>query len=140
MSTSKQVVEKAFDCFNKGDIEGITALCTEDTRWEVVGNAPWCGVHTGKQAVANDFFGKLATYLEATGLEVPHIIESAVGDWVSCPDMMYKANVVSNSGQDKGIEVPMCIIWQLKAGKVSKYWNYCSVDVVVDALKKAGRM
>lgn len=67
MSTSKQVVEKAFDCFNKGDIEGITALCTEDTRWEVVGNAPWCGVHTGKQAVANDFFGKLATYLEATG-------------------------------------------------------------------------
>ena len=67
MPTSKQVVEKAFGCFNKGDIEGITDLCTEDTRWEVVGNAPWCGVHTGKQAVAKDFFGKVATYLELTG-------------------------------------------------------------------------
>lgn len=56
------------------------------------------------------------------GLETPHIIEAAVGEWVSCPDMMYKARVLSDSGQDKGIEVPMCIIWQLKDGKVSKYW------------------
>lgn len=56
------------------------------------------------------------------GLDVPHIVEASVGDWVSCPAMTYKAKVVSSNGQDKGIEVPMCIVWQLKDGKVSKYW------------------
>ena len=64
---NKEIVQKAYECFGRGDIPGLMELYSDDVSWTIpeVENAPISGTRNGKAAVA-DFFEQLAGLEEFT--------------------------------------------------------------------------
>ena len=56
-----EIVKKAYECFGRGDIEGLMELYSDDISWETpkVDNAVYMGARRGKEAVS-EFFELLA--------------------------------------------------------------------------------
>ncbi len=54
-----QVVQKAYECFGKGDIPGILATLSADVVWHVapVENVPYTGTRNGHEGAASFFTG-----------------------------------------------------------------------------------
>ena len=57
MSDAVTVVQKAYECFGKGDIPGVLNLLAEDVDWLSPGSAsvPWAGRWRGRTQVGGFF-------------------------------------------------------------------------------------
>ncbi|MDI1241769.1 MAG: nuclear transport factor 2 family protein [bacterium] len=76
-----EIVKKAYECFGKGDIEGLMELYSDDVSWEIpkIDNAAYSGARRGKEAVS-EFFELLAKSETFTQFEPVEFI--AEGDKV----------------------------------------------------------
>jgi ketosteroid isomerase-like protein len=78
-SDNKQVVQRVYDAFGKGDIESILGNLTDDFIWNVPGPAPFAGRRTGLDGM-RQFFQQLASSVEIEQFDVNEIL--ADGDKV----------------------------------------------------------
>jgi hypothetical protein len=80
--SNEQVLRKAVDCFVTGDVEGLSALLTDDFVIHVPGSNQLSGDHN-KEAFFNDFIGKIMSLTNGQFQLTPHDIlgseEHAVG-------------------------------------------------------------
>ena len=76
--TNTEIVKKGYECFGRGDIEGLLALYSEDISWETpkVDNAAYSGARKGKDAVA-EFFELLSGSNTFTKFESTEFIAEA---------------------------------------------------------------
>lgn len=79
--SNTEIVQKAYECFGTGDIEGLLELYSDDVSWITpkVDNAVYSGARAGKAAVA-EFFQLLDASEEFTEFEPTEFI--AEGDKV----------------------------------------------------------
>lgn len=66
-----ELVQRCYAAFNRGDIEGLINLCSEDVSWGIdsVSSAPWSGVRRGKEGV-REFFQKVNEGMEFRAFNV----------------------------------------------------------------------
>ena len=67
-----EIVQKAYECFGKGDIPGLLECCADDIGWTIpeIENAAFAGARKGKAAVA-EFFNQLSA-----GEDITHFAPS----------------------------------------------------------------
>lgn len=103
---NKDVLLKANAAITEGDYEGFLSFCTEDTKWEFVGDKSLIG----KSAVRE--FMK-AAYTEPPKFDVENLI--AEGDFVTAIGKISLKN-----GNGKMIDYAYCDVWRFRDGKMAE--------------------
>jgi ketosteroid isomerase-like protein len=109
------VLRKAYEAFNTGDVATLTELIAEDAVWHYPGQGPLCGVHEGRDAIFT-IFGKVAEL---------------------CPD--FQCNIIDILGNDEravaifratGSRAGKTLnslnndVFRMKNGKAVEWWSY----------------
>lgn len=102
---NKAILESANIAVTKGDNEGFLAFCTEDVKWNFVGDQ----ILEGKEAV-RQYMAK--TYITPPEFMVEHLI--ADGEYVTA---VGKISLPDESG--KMIHYSYCDIWRFRDGKMA---------------------
>jgi len=102
---NKEILLKANACVSKGDNEGFLSFCTEDIRYEFVGDR----VLLGKESVRE--YMKEA-YTEPPEFDVENLI--AEGDFVTA---IGKISMKDKTG--KKVDYSYCDVWRFHNGKMS---------------------
>ena len=102
---NKEVLEKANACINKGDNEGFLAFCTEDVKWEFVGNRTL----NGKEAVRE--------YMKSSYTEPPKFdVENVIGG----DGFVVAIGKISMKDETGAlIEYAYCDVWHFRDGKMA---------------------
>lgn len=124
--TNVQVIQKAFQDFLQGNIQGILDSCDDKIEWASYKNpdVPVSGTFYGKEGV-QDFFTALAKYIDYKGFEPREYISQ--GDTVMV--LGHHTGLVKQTG--KTFDHDWCMHFKLKNGKVAYYF------VFVDTLEQA---
>lgn len=72
--SNQQVLQKAVDCFVKGDMEGLTGLTTDDFTVHVPGTNQLSGDYKSRDEFFNGLIGKIMTLTEGQFALEPHDI------------------------------------------------------------------
>lgn len=102
---NKDILQKANAAVTEGDNEGFLSLCTEDIRWDFVGDKTL----TGKEAIRAYM---KATYVEPPKFDVENLI--AEGDFVSA---IGKISMKDAAG--KVIDYSYSDVWRFRDGKMA---------------------
>jgi ketosteroid isomerase-like protein len=109
------VLRKAFEAFNTGDMATLTDLIAENAVWHWPGQGPLCGVHQGRDAIFT-IFGRLAELCPDFRCQVIDILgndERGVA--------LFRA-VGSRPGKTiNGLNVE---VFRMKDGKATEWWSY----------------
>jgi len=106
MENNKQILIKANEAISKGDHEGFLQHCTEDTRWNFVGDQ----VLEGKEAVRK---WMLTEYSEPPRFDTQNLI--AEDDYVTA---LGSITLI----REKGVSVQYnyCDVWRFREGKMAE--------------------
>ena len=103
---NKEILEKANLAITNGDNEGFLSFCTEDVKWNFVGD------HTleGKEAVRK-YMEK--TYIEPPKFDIENLI--AEGNYVTA---IGKISLRNENGKTENFEY--CDVWRFQEGKMAE--------------------
>ncbi|HVK06723.1 MAG TPA: nuclear transport factor 2 family protein [Armatimonadaceae bacterium] len=102
---NKATLEAANEAVARGDNEGFLAFCTDDTRWEFVGERTL----EGKEAVRR---WMETAYAEPPRFSVAHLI--AEGDFV-----VAIGRIATKDEGGATADSPYCDVWQFRDGKMA---------------------
>jgi len=102
---NKSILLQGNAAISGGNHEGFLELCTDDTRWEFVGER----IITGKPAL-REYFAE--TYLEPPKFNVKDLI--AEGESV-----IAVGEIELKGGDGKWVRYDYCDIWQFRDGKMA---------------------
>ena len=127
-----EIVQKGYECFGTGDIEGLLALFSEDIAWSVpeIENAPFAGDRQGTAAVG-EFFTQLDEAEEITRFEPLEFI--AEGDKVIV--LGESAATVRSTG--KSYETDWVHVFHLHDGKVTEFKEFFDNAAATRAFQKS---
>lgn len=103
---NKSVLLKANACVTEGDNEGFLSWCTDDVKWEFVGDKTL----SGKEAVRE--YMKL-TYLEPPKFDVENLIEA--DEFVTAI-----GKITMKDENSKTQDYAYCNIWRFRDGKMAE--------------------
>lgn len=72
-SENKQIVQRMYDAFGRGDIDAILESLTDDFIWNVPGPAPFAGRRTGKESMRK-FFAEMNGAVETDQFDVSEML------------------------------------------------------------------
>ena len=113
------VVQRCYAAFNRGDIEGLINLCSDDVTWGIdsVSILPWTGVRNGKEGV-RQFFQKVDEGIEFRVFKVHDL--AAVGSNVYAQvDTVWLAKATGNEVRQTEVHV-----FQVRNGKLASFRAY----------------
>ena len=127
-----EIVQKGYECFGTGDIEGLLALFSEDITWSIpeIENAPFAGDRNGTPAVA-EFFTQLGEAEDITRFEPLEFI--AEGDKVVV--LGESAATVRSTG--KSYETDWVHVFHLHDGKVTEFKEFFDNAAATRAFQKS---
>lgn len=127
-----ELVQKGYECFGKGDIDGLMELMADDVKWTtpIIENAPFGGEQTGKQSVS-DFFRLLSESEDITRFEPLEFI--AQDDKVAVLGE-YAAKVNSTG---KSYETEWVHLFHIKDDKVSSFHEFFDNAAATRAFQKS---
>ncbi len=123
------LVKSTYDCFFRGDIEGLLDHHTEDIDWEVYGpeELPTAGLRQGKPAVQH-FFGQVNELLHFDKFEVQQYV--AQGDAVvSLGEYSGKSNTTG-----KSFSCHFAHVVTVRDGKISRFREFTDTAAAVAAM------
>jgi uncharacterized protein len=103
---NKAILEKANAAVTAGDNEGFLFFCTEDTKWEFVGEQTLLGKEAVRQYMAK-------TYTEPPKFSTSNVI--AEGDFVMT---MGKISLKNENGI--ALNYNYCDVWRFRDGKMAE--------------------
>jgi len=123
------LVKLIYDCFFKGDIEGLLAHYSDDVDWEVYGPAaiPTSGPHHGKAAV-QQFFTKVSELFDFSKFDVQQYV--AQGDTVVT--MGEYGGTIKTNGKE--FHMHFAHVVTIKDGKANKFREFTDTAAVLEAL------
>ena len=102
---NKSILLRGNEAITSGNYEGFLELCTEDTRWEFVGEQ----IITGKAAVRR--------YLAETYIEPPKF---NVKDLVAEDEFVIAVGEIELKNRDgKWVKYDYCDVWRFRDGKMA---------------------
>ncbi len=111
------IVRRGYEAFNRGDMETLTELFDESASWHTPGRSPLAGDHESREAA----FAQFGRYGSETGgtfkAELQHLLADDDGHVVG---------IHHNSGERDGkhLDVDVCLVFQLKNGRVTEGREY----------------
>jgi ketosteroid isomerase-like protein len=126
------VVQRAYEAFGRGDINGLLALLEENILWDTPGPAdlPTAGNRRGHDAVA-DFFQTIGTVVDILRFEPQTFV--AQGDLVVV--LGQETNRVKATGNR--VEFEWVHVFTVRDGKVVAFKEYGDVTAIVTELRAA---
>ncbi len=129
MSNANQsVVQRAYECFEKGDVDGVLDMLTDDVSWVVVGPTdvfPVFGVRRGRDGAA-EYFRLLAENLDLRNF--------APGRYVSEGDTVvvlgHSDGVVRHTGRP--LATDWAHVFTLRDGKICGYQEFVDSAQVIE--------
>lgn len=103
---NKEILEKANLAVANGDNEGFLSFCTEDVKWNFVGDQTL----KGKEAVRK-YMEK--TYIEPPKFDIENLI--AEGNYVTA---IGKISMKNENGETENFEY--CDVWRFQEGKMAE--------------------
>jgi len=103
---NKEILEKANLAVANGDNEGFLSFCTEDVKWNFVGDQTL----EGKEAVRK-YMEK--TYIEPPKFDIENLI--AEGNYVTA---IGKISMKNENGETENFEY--CDVWRFQEGKMAE--------------------
>ena len=127
-----EIVQKGYQCFGTGDIEGLLSLFTEDIAWTVpeIENAPFAGKRTGTASVG-EFFTQLAEAEDITRFEPLEFI--AEGDKV----VVLGESEATVRSTGKSYETDWVHVFHLHDGKVTEFTEFFDSAAATRAFQKS---
>ena len=110
------IIRRGYEAFNSGDMETLTEIFDEGVVWHVPGRSSLAGDYQGRDATFG-LFGRLGQETGGTfRVDVQHLLaddERVVG-------------IQRNSGERNGKHqaVDVCLVFQLKDGRVTEGWEH----------------
>ncbi len=128
-NTNIMLVQKCFECFGRGDINGILALLAENVIWEEPENSdiPYAGKRQGKTAVRG-FFESLEQ-IELAQFSPQEFIGNGdrvvvLGTW---------AGQVRSTG--KSFQSDWALVWKIINGQVTQFKAYEDTATIATAFQ-----
>ncbi len=117
MSENAEIVRRAYDCFNAGDVDGVLELCAPDFEFRDFPDLPGSGVFIGHDAFRG-WWATLADAFEDLRFHVDEVIDAG--------DRIVVVNHATGRGRGSGAEVQMYFtnVWTLSGGKVVSAISY----------------
>ena len=109
-AANKQIVEQVNTAFQQGNNEGFLSLCTEDVRWNMIGD----NIPAGKEAIRK--------FLENGPAEPPRFSVKnmiAEGSIVMC-----NGDVTMKNAVNENEEYAYCDVYEIRDGKVAVLTSY----------------
>lgn len=128
--THRQIVNHAYECFARGDLPGLLALCDPKIEWNNPGpSGPvYFGTHRGTDAVARNVFGFLAENVRFETFEPREFLE---GDDSVAVRVYMRARVARN---ERLIEQEIMQLFTFASGKIIRFHDFQNSYAVADAL------
>jgi|tagenome__1003787_1003787.scaffolds.fasta_scaffold20598541_2 ketosteroid isomerase-like protein len=111
-SESKQVIQRMYDAYRRGDIEQILGNLTDDFMWNVPGPAPFAGIRSGRDGM-REFFDLMGKTVEVDQFDVNEILSD--GDKVVV--LGKERSKIRATGST--YESDFAHVWTLRGGRVS---------------------
>ena len=127
-----EIVQKGYECFGTGDIEGLLSLFSEDITWTVpeIENAPFAGKRTGTSSIA-EFFSQLVEAEDLTRFEPLEFI--AEGDKV----VVLGESQATVRSTGKTYETDWVHVFHLRDGKVKEFTEFFDNAAAARAFQKS---
>mgnify|MGYP001816160539 CR=1 FL=1 len=116
--TNKEIVQKLYRNFAKGDVPAVLATFADDISWTEADGFPLAGTYVGPQAVLENVFMRLVDFSDNWAVAVDRLI--ADGDTVVA-DGEYKWN---HKASGAPCEVRMAHVWTLSGGKATAFLQH----------------
>jgi ketosteroid isomerase-like protein len=104
--SNKSILLSANEAVSAGDNEGFLSYCTDDVKWEFIGDI----ILEGKDAVRQYM---QETYIDPPQFKVENLIED--GEFVTAIGQISLKDIDGNL-----IDYTYCDVWRLRAGKLSE--------------------
>jgi len=127
--TNKELVQSAFENFQKGNVAGIMEMMSDDIVWDMNGPVailPFAGPRKGKAEVM-DFFAQIAATSDFQKFEPQAYV--AEGDNVAA----FGVAVATNKQTGKQATSRWAMSWTFSDGKATKYHNYSDTYELVQS-------
>ncbi|MGI9020103.1 MAG: nuclear transport factor 2 family protein [Solirubrobacterales bacterium] len=123
-----EIVRRAYECFNEGDVEGVLELCDKGFEFRDLPELPGSGVYVGHEA----FRGWVNQVTDAfDGLHFD------VGELIDAGDSVVVVTDGAGRGKSSGalVEMHFSAVWRLQNGRLIESVNYSKH---AEALEAAG--
>ena len=122
-----QMMQKAYDAFNRADIPAVMEAMHSEIRWtEPGGGRAPSGTFTGPENVANEVFAPVPENFDEFSADVEEWIDAA----------SYLAVVGHFRGSAKSgaaVDVPFVHLWTMRDGKAASFENVVDRDLWTQA-------
>ncbi len=127
---NQSVVQRAYDYFAKGDLDGLLAMLTDDVRWSTVGPSkasPFFGERIGREGAA-EYFRCLSEIVEITNISPNRFLTD--GDTVV---VLGHSDGVSRRTGDP-TRAQWVQVFTVRGDQISSYQEFADNTVILDAL------
>jgi uncharacterized protein len=131
-SENKQLVQRMYDAFNRGDIDTVLANMTDDITWYMPGPAPFAGHRAGRDEVRK-FFAEAAGATQMDEFDVDELL--ADGDRVVA--LGRQRATVRETGRH--FESRWAHVYTIRTGKVAACEIYMDTHAAASAVGESTR-
>jgi len=130
--TNTEIVQKGYECFATGDIDGLLTLFSDDIKWTIpeIENAPFAGSRTGTASVAQ-FFTQLGEAEDIARFEPLEFI--AEGDKV----VVLGESEATVRATGKTYQTDWVHVFHLQNGKVAEFTEFFDNAAATRAFQKS---
>ena len=127
---NQSVVQRAYDSFARGDLDGLLDMLTEDVRWSTVGPekaSAFFGERIGREGAA-EYFRRLSEIVEITDISPNQFLTN--GDTVV---VLGHSDGVSRRTGDS-MRAQWVQVFTVRGDQISSYQEFADNTVILDAL------
>jgi uncharacterized protein len=111
-----RILRGGYEAFNSGDIDALAEIFDEGVKWHTPGHSSLANDYQGREATF-EYFGRLGQETQGTfRAELRHLV---AGD-----DLVVGIQHNSAERSGKRLDVDLCIVFQLKGGRISEAWEH----------------
>jgi uncharacterized protein len=118
-----KLVREGFEAFERGDMERMNQLLSDDIVWHVGGNSKWSGTYEGKEKVL-DFFMRQAQ-AATTKIDIHDIVGSD-------EHVVALGTASASAPNGQSAEWKYTQIFHIQEGKAREVWGMAENDSDVD--------
>jgi limonene-1,2-epoxide hydrolase len=115
--TNKNIVDKFFDRWSRGDLDGAMDMCTDDVVWDNIPMKPIAG-----KAAISAFLGKFATGMSDIHYEVKGSMENA--------DSLMLEGTENYTKNGRKVSVPYMASFKFRDGRICAWSDYFDLKMV----------
>lgn len=127
MQSNLEVIRAHYNASKRGDLEGMMAAITPETRWTEMAGFPYSGLYTG-QAEINDLFRRVGKDWEKLSFDLERLLD--VGTWVVAVGTY--SGKVRKTGKSTAARVVH--LWQLENGSITSFEQFTDTLLFSKAL------